>query len=352
MVRVDTRLVGTVYSDLFDYSAIAWGADMTASPTTRALVENRVLAEMARLATARYEYHDVVASVLDLIEEVVASPLLQLVMDEGSTVGCYDRVSEEVSSAWGEEIRDALQTVSEAVRVGTGTHIMRRFPGLGSSAATFGAVLRTGRWGALTLAAPGPIDLSNDEVRLLSRLVHQAALVLDHALLATHVDRMQTDDTLTGLLTHARLLEVLETEIARHRHFGRPLALVMIDIDGLDAINRSYSRRYGNHVLQKLAAQLRVLVRPVDVVARCGLDEFAVVLPETDGEGAGPVAEELSERLMGMEFAGGDVRVTVGAAHMRPDEVLAAEDLLRRGESALHASKRHSRAAAALLSRR
>jgi diguanylate cyclase (GGDEF)-like protein len=327
-----------------------WEDAMTSSQEAHALAENRVLAEMARLAAARHEYADVVAGVLDQIEQVVASPFLQLVVDERPTVGRYTRVGRDMSPAWGEEMRRSLEE-TEVVRGAGQPPVVRHVAAIDATAVTVGAVLRTGRWGGLTLGAPGPIDLSPDEMHLLSRLIHQALLVLDHALLARHVDHLRSDDALTGLLTHARLLEILEGELARHRQFGRSLALVMIDIDGLDAINRSYGRRYGNHVLQKMAAMLQALVRPVDVLARSGFDEFAVVLPEVDGEEVGPIAENLSERLMAMEFAGGEVRVTVGAAHARPDELLAAEDLLRRGESALYASKRHSRAAAALLRR-
>jgi diguanylate cyclase (GGDEF)-like protein len=343
-------LVKVVRSDSQGRAGMDWGDAMTSAPEAHALVENRVLAEMARLAAAQHEYPDVVAGVLDLVEQVVASPFLQLVVDERPTVGRYTRVGRDVSPAWAEEMRSALEK-TEIVRGAGHPPIVRHMPAIDGTAVTVGAVLRTGCWGALTLGAPGPIDLSPDEMQLLSRLIHHALLVLDHALLAHRVDHLRSDDSLTGLLTHARLLEVLEGEIVRHRQFGRPLAVVMIDIDGLDAINRSYGRRYGNHVLQKMAAMLHVLVRPVDVVARSGFDEFAVVLPEVDGEGVGPIAEMLSERLMAMEFAGGEVRVTVGAVHARPDESLTAEDLLRRGESALYASKRHSRAAAALLRR-
>src|SRR5437763_10075699 len=61
---------------------------------------------------------------------------------------------------------------------------------------------------------------------------------------------------------------------------------------GLDRINRSYGHEYGNHILRRLAGMLAGGVRAVDIVGRCGLDEFAVVLPETDIE----EAERLADR--------------------------------------------------------
>jgi diguanylate cyclase (GGDEF)-like protein len=320
---------------------------MSASGETHAQAENRVLFEMGRLATAQYEYSDVVASLLDLVEELVSSPFLQLTMDEGDHVGRYHRATDDSGDLWCAEMRAALTPLPSPSAPLPYTEL--HFPHLDSWAVSVGVVMRSGRWGELTVAASGPLDLSQHEVHLLSRLAHQAVLVLDHALLSTRADEMRWEDTLTGALSHARLLELLEVEIARHRFFGRPLAMVMVDVDGLNAINRSYGRRYGNHVLQKLATILQASVRPVDIVARCGLDEFAVVLLEMDAEAAEPFAQSLTERLMGVEFAGGEVRMTVARAHMRHDETLAAEEFLRRGERALYASKRQVRALAGML---
>jgi diguanylate cyclase (GGDEF)-like protein len=318
---------------------------MTNSSGTRSLVENHVLTEMGRLATAQYEYGDIVNSVLDLVEQIVSSPFLQLLVDEGDHVGSYHRVAQDVDVVWGEEIRYTLAgTDGQPVFPAGLQYEERRLPLLDSWAASVGAVGRSGRAAAITLAAPGPLNLAEEEIQLLSRLVQQAMLVLDHALLLARVDELRSDDMLTGLLNHTRLMETLEREITRHRYFGRVLALVMIDVDGLDAINRSYGRRYGNHVLQKLATILRDTSRPVDTVARCGLDEFAVLLPETTDDEVEQFAQALSEKLIGLDFAGGEVRVTIGMTQMRPDEHLAAEDLLRRGEQALHVSKRQSRA--------
>jgi diguanylate cyclase (GGDEF)-like protein len=323
------------------------------SAVDRSQTENHVLVEMARLATARYEYADVVAAVLDLLEEVVSCPFVQLVVDEGERAGCYHRAQQDAEMVWREEIRAALAPKGRGpLPRASLPYSEEHFPQLDSWAASVGVTMRSGRWGVLTLASPGPLDLSKEEVHLLSRLTQQAVLVLDHALLVARMDEMQADDSLTGVLSHGRLLELLEMEIARHRFFRRPLAVVMVDVDGLDTINRSYGRRYGNHVLQKLAAVLREASRPVDIVARCGLDEFAVVLLETGQEGAEPFAQTVRERLMGVEFAGGEVRVTVVGTQMRPDEGLAAEDLLHRGEEALAAAKRQMKALSGALGAR
>ncbi len=81
----------------------------------------------------------------------------------------------------------------------------------------------------------------------------------------------------------------------------------------------------------------------LDVVARHGHDEFAVVLPEMTEEDGRRLVEQLHERFGAMEFAGGEVRLTAGTAHVKPDETLTAEAFLRRGEQALHEAKRYER---------
>lgn len=322
---------------------------MTVPEARRLAVENRVLSDMARLAMARHEYGDLVAAVLDCIEQVVAAPFLQLAIDEGKRAGRYERLGPGTDPIWGEGVRLALRDEAPSPLLPVALPVIEwQLPAVRGWAVSVGVTLRSGRRAALTLVATDRLHLADDEAHLLDRVMQQATLVLDHALLLAQLDDLRAEDGLTGLMSHRRLLETIELEIARHRHFGRPLALILIDIDGLDAINRSYGRRYGNHVLWRLAAVLRQTARPVDTVARCGLDEFAVLLPEMIPDEAESLAGVLAERCMEVEFAGGEVRVTVAVAGMRPDEALAADDLLRRGEQALAVSKRQARAAAAL----
>ncbi len=97
-------------------------------------------------------------------------------------------------------------------------------------------------------------------------------------------------DGLTGLLNHRALHDRLDEEIARAARTGRPLALVMIDLDDFRAINNGHGHQIGDAALVAIAAAIRASVRTADIAGRYGGDEFAVILPEADLDEALAVA--------------------------------------------------------------
>lgn len=313
----------------------------------RARVENRVLAEMVSLAQSSHEYSDVVQAALDLVEQIITSPFLSLLIEEVDGAGFYVRSASGTDPEWTEDVasyvsstqRQQLVTFSVAPAAPLLDHTLEPAAWL----AAFAAGVRTGRRCILTLGCQHPLSLLEDEERIMARLVRQMLLVLDHALLSHLAEDRDRTDSLTGVANHRRLLEILEYEMQRHRYLGRTLALLMVDVDGLERINRSYGRQYGNHILAKLAGLLTETIRPIDIPARSGQDEFAAILPETDDDDAERLVERLRERLLGVGFAGGTVDLTVGAVHARPEETLSAESLLRRGEQMLQVAKRQER---------
>ncbi len=302
---------------------------------------------MAGLTSTGHPYDDLVHGLLDLIEHVVSSPFLGVSIRELEGVSHYVRLGREAERSWGEGVAAGVaKTLDPILQSGSQAVAGMQHHSLSAPAAwimTFTASSRSGRMGSLVIAAQAPLTLAPTEEQLMRRLVQQTLLVLDHALLLETIEQLEVEDQLTGVINQHRLLEILEYEMRRHRFTGKWLALSMIDVEGLDSINRSYGRRYGNHILQKLAGMLQSSVRPIDVVARHGHDEFAVVLPEMTEEDGRRLVEQLHERFGAMEFAGGEVRLTAGTAHVKPDETLTAEAFLRRGEQALHEAKRYER---------
>lgn len=318
----------------------------------RARQENQVMAELVRLATSHHEYPEVVRSILDLVEQLVISPVLCLSVQEFGEVGHYARAGDDIDPRWAEESARTLAGAQERLLAqlpGGATRVEQPASGPTPWFRTFPAWTRSGRCCALALGAPEPLELSREEEHLMRRLVDEIVLILDHALLLEQVEHLEITDRLTSLANQRRLLDVLQYEMHRHRYAGRRLALLLLDVEGLDRINRSYGRQYGNHILRKLAVIIRKAVRPIDLVARYGLDEFAVMLPETDEETAALFLETLRERLGTIEFAGGEVGVSAAVAHIKPDETLTPENFLRRAEQLLHEAKRQQRGWSTLL---
>lgn len=316
--------------------------------------EVEVMSELARLSGTRQEYREVVRSAVQLVASLMPGSLLCLSIAEHDDVGHYAQVvSHGIEPAWaesaGQQVADVVEEWIQSAGPGVygGTPLRGAVPP--AVFVAFPARTRSGRPCFLVCIDREGWEPSKEEEQRAARLAEQLALVLDHVLLLEALERQEVEDSVTGIPNQRQLLQVLSYELQRHRHFGKVLALLLLDVDGLATINRSYGRQYGSHILRRLAGLISEIARPIDIVARYGMDEFALVLPETGEEGAEECADRLRERLMEAEFAGGAVAVTVGVVHARPEETLTPEGLLRRGEQALYEAKRQGRERAALL---
>ncbi len=116
------------------------------------------------------------------------------------------------------------------------------------------------------------------------------------------VQRQAVTDELTGLFNHRRFQEALEGEIERARRFDQELGLVMLDIDNFKSVNDTYGHQQGDLVLREVARILREFSREIDSPARYGGEELAVVLPQTDLEGAYNLAERVRVGIEELEM--------------------------------------------------
>jgi diguanylate cyclase (GGDEF)-like protein/PAS domain S-box-containing protein len=154
--------------------------------------------------------------------------------------------------------------------------------------------------------------------------------------------RAMTCDELTGLENRRSFFEALELELVRWRRLPRPLSLLMVDADHFKQINDQHGHAAGDAVLRHLAACLSATCRGMDVVARLGGEEFAVLLPGTTPEDANTVAlrlcANLRQRAAQVEGAAITCTVSVGVAAMDAD-VSDAHALLHRADLAMYAAK-------------
>jgi diguanylate cyclase (GGDEF)-like protein len=128
---------------------------------------------------------------------------------------------------------------------------------------------------------------------VMSYAIAVGGALLDNARLFEQVRHLAVSDPLTGLANYRRLLDVLENETERTNRNSRPFAVLLLDLDGLKAINDTYGHLVGSRAISRLGDILRIHCRAVDTAARYGGDEFALVLQETEDADARLVAERI-----------------------------------------------------------
>jgi len=151
------------------------------------------------------------------------------------------------------------------------------------------------------------------------------------------VRHLVASDPLTGLANYRRLLEVFDAEAKRSKRTGRPFALLLLDLDGLKKINDAQGHLAGSRALCRLANVLRLHCRAIDIAARHGGDEFALILPETATEAAQQVARRISERLAN-DGEQPPLSVSIGAASY-PQDGETIDQLLGAADRALYKVK-------------
>jgi diguanylate cyclase (GGDEF)-like protein len=143
---------------------------------------------------------------------------------------------------------------------------------------------------------------TNDERDLFAYLAGQATLSIENVDLHEMVQEQAVTDELTGLFNVRQFHSRLDGEIERAERFATPLSLVMLDIDKFKSVNDTYGHQQGDRVLVEVARVLRRLSRDVDLPARYGGEEMAVILPQTDLAGAEQGAERMRHAIENMQI--------------------------------------------------
>lgn len=158
--------------------------------------------------------------------------------------------------------------------------------------------------------------------------------------------RLSQFDSLTGLHSRDYFLAEVEQEILRASRSGRPFALLMFDLDGLKAANDRFGHASGDALLRAVADALRGDIRITDVAARYGGDEFVLLLPETDLNGAMLVADKVRVDVgrLALPVDGLVVRTSASIGLVTyPDDGRTSTELMRRADLAMYEAKRRGR---------
>jgi len=174
--------------------------------------------------------------------------------------------------------------------------------------------------GVLNAQKPDPQGFGLGDLDLFQAVANQVAAALENAQLYQRTKELSTRDDLTGLFNRRHFFDNLEKEVQRARRYRRVFSLILLDLDDFKGYNDTYGHLKGDEALKEVGRLLLASTRRADIVARFGGEEFVVLLPEINAQGALVVAEKIRTAVEQYPFAGrttqpgGKMTVTLGLA--------------------------------------
>jgi len=183
------------------------------------------------------------------------------------------------------------------------------------------------------------------QVRILNEVAYLAVVGVAIAGLSqlrrtqAQLELLATHDPLTTVLNARAFASQVAQELGRNRRYGRPLALIYLDLDDFKRVNDAHGHATGDAVLRLVADAMRSAVRQADFVGRLGGDEFGVLLPETDGSVAHSVANRLAGGIRTVFRGTPSVTASIGVVAVTGTEA-GSDELLRKADQAMYEAKR------------
>jgi diguanylate cyclase (GGDEF)-like protein len=200
--------------------------------------------------------------------------------------------------------------------------------------------------GCLVISGVEEGSITGEEARNVGLLGAIAATALEIVWEIEEVNRRAETDPLTGLANRRRFDESLQRELSHSDRFGQPVSLVLVDIDHFKRVNDSHGHEAGDAVLRMISRMLADGVRTVDLCARFGGEELAILLPQTTAAGAFELADRLRRRIAGRPIKYNDAEIAVTASFgvaSYPDVVRTRDALFQAADAALYGAKHDGR---------
>jgi diguanylate cyclase (GGDEF)-like protein len=193
----------------------------------------------------------------------------------------------------------------------------------------------------------GEQPLSDDDFKLITLLCQEISGAVHNAITHYKTKELTIKDDLTDAYNRRYFERYLEEEFMRARRYGANLSVIFFDVDNLKEVNAKHGHLIGSKTLQEIAHRMILTVRGIDKVVRYGGDEFCVVLPETDTQGAFQVADRIRTTIANKPFSVSDtiqVNLTgsMGVASF-PTHAASKEELVRQADKAMFIIKNRTK---------
>lgn len=200
--------------------------------------------------------------------------------------------------------------------------------------------------GCVVIGRRAKNPFNEGEISLAKIICRESAKAMTSSLNFQKVKELAIRDGLTGLYNHRHFQEMLSYTLVHSDRFSTEASLLLVDVDDLKIINDTYGHQAGDTVLSSIGNLLRESLRKVDIPARYGGDEFAVILPNTNKTGSIAVAEKIRSKLkrISLKSDSGDIAVSlsIGIATY-PQCATDKELLIEKADRALYESKNHGK---------
>lgn len=304
-------------------------------------LKNELKLEKEALQRANEEHQETTRYLSSLIEE--SSDAIISTDKEGNVV-FFNKGAEVLLGYQGEEIIGRRVTVLYESEE-KAKDVMRRMRESGGMISAFETLLRTKENSLIPVLISASI-LYDDEGREAGTVGFNKDL-RERKELEQKLEVLATTDALTKLYNRAHFIAKLEEELHRAERYQTPLSLLLLDIDNFKSVNDTHGHQAGDAYLEALAGLIVSSVRQVDIAARYGGEEMAIILPNTGTANAMALAERLRSTVESLEVPFEELTIlrtiSIGVSTYVPGSVKDPDELLVAADKALYAAKRGGR---------
>ncbi len=199
--------------------------------------------------------------------------------------------------------------------------------------------------GAVFISRKKKIEFNDEHKNLANVLIQQASKAITYSSNLKRISELAIKDGLSGLYNHRHFKEMLSNFVARALRYSEDLSVVIIDIDNFKMINDDHGHQAGDAIISETGVLIANSIREIDIAARYGGDEFAIVLPKTNESGALFVAEKIVKKIESSKILNSDkinITLSIGISSF-PKNAMTQDGLIEKADIALYEAKSRGR---------